>query len=190
MKLVTSVCRRVVLMELPLSRLQENLPAPAPLEFRELGPAEGPLYHALRPRQDAAFQRRLERGDRCFAVSREDRVVATGWVATKQAPVPYLGAELVLGPGECFLYDGYTTPELRRTGAYRTRILLTLSGYQERGFHRALCVVATENRISLASARSLGFEVIGLYGWWRGPGRRRWDRPRDGKALLELVPTP
>jgi hypothetical protein len=57
---------------------------------------------------------RLRRGDVCFlAQDAAGRVMHSDWVTTTRGHVPELQMDVVLRPGEAYLYDAYTPPALR-----------------------------------------------------------------------------
>jgi hypothetical protein len=189
MKVVTSVCRRVTLMERSLVETPvEAAPCVANV-IRELGPYDVATYRELRPEiSEREILARFDRGNRCFGAWHEGRLSAAGWLATGRGPLPYLRGELELEAGDCFVYDAHTSPAARRLGLNRARRVRALAAAREHGARRALAAVAIENGPGLATLLNGGFREVGLYGWRRVPDGRRWERSLPGRRLPILVP--
>jgi hypothetical protein len=102
-------------------------PSEAPLEpppdagvsVRLLSEADLDAYHDLRPDSPPGeTERRLGAGDRCFCGWREGRLAGVYWVATREAPVHYLGLSVPLHDGAWFAYDAFIATEERRRGIH------------------------------------------------------------------------
>lgn len=97
---------------------------------------------------------RFQRGDQCFlAVDPADEVAHCRWVTTGRAWVPELEADVVLGPGHAYMYDGFTRPDMRRRGIdgmVRTFIFRTLRESGRRGVHSC---VRGDNPVGMRAAR-------------------------------------
>ena len=62
---------------------------------------------------------RFDRGDLCFlAVDSTGRPIHSGWATTIGAHVPELERDIVLRAYEAYLYDAFTPPSRRGTGAF------------------------------------------------------------------------
>jgi hypothetical protein len=64
------------------------------------------------------IRERVDQGDECFvALDAEGNVAHARWVATSgRRRIPELNRDWVLGPGEAYMYDGYTRPDVRCRG--------------------------------------------------------------------------
>lgn len=70
-------------------------------------------------RTDQLVRERLCRGDMCFlALDTDGRPIHSGWATTVGAHVPELERDIVLRTHEAYLYDAFTPPSRRGTGAF------------------------------------------------------------------------
>src|SRR5207253_2488740 len=70
-------------------------------------------------RTPGMVQERLRRGDLCFlALDAAGRPIHSGWATTVGAHVPELERDIVLRTREAYLYDAFTPPSRRGTGAF------------------------------------------------------------------------
>ena len=78
------------------------------------------ILEASDPRRTARIVReRLRRGDLCFmALDPHGRPIHSGWATTVGAHVPELERDIVLRSHEAYLYDAFTPPSRRGTGAF------------------------------------------------------------------------
>lgn len=131
---------------------------------------------------------RFERGDHCFAVRLDGRIVHTAWVAFHRARVEYLSRDIMLERDDTYIFDTYTAPEFRSLHLAQARAAFVANYYSERGFRRSLGLVAVENRAGLAVPEALGYRRIGYYSAF-GVGRWRltWSKPLKGKDIPLLV---
>jgi hypothetical protein len=119
---------------------------------RALGPDDAPSHGALRPRPEidaVEFRRRLRAGSRCFGAWRGRRLIAVHWLALGEAPLPYLGVLLPLGPGVCFDFEAYTAPEERRRGISNLLAGAVRAEALASGKPQILSALLPENRVSV-----------------------------------------
>ena len=78
------------------------------------------VLQASDPRRTGEIVReRLRRGDLCFlALDAAGRPIHSGWATTVGAHVPELERDIVLRTREAYLYDAFTPPSRRGTGAF------------------------------------------------------------------------
>ena len=78
------------------------------------------ILEASDPRRTCRIVRdRLRRGDLCFmALDPSGRPIHSGWATVVGAHVPELGRDIVLRRHEAYLYDAFTPPSRRGTGAF------------------------------------------------------------------------
>jgi ribosomal protein S18 acetylase RimI-like enzyme len=130
------------------------------------------------PDRSQALRDRLARGERCFVGRRDGHVVAAAWVARGMITVSQLPCELVLQPGETYLYDSYVNPSVRSRGlasALYAHIGLTLG---QEGVSRNLMLVRPTNTANLRAARRAGYERVGLLARVPGLGVQSTARRR------------
>jgi GNAT superfamily N-acetyltransferase len=166
-KVATTCYRRIEVLARDLEALPggELLPG---FELRFLEKHELPAYQALRPgRPLQEALSRLARGDYCVAMWHQGRIVHAGWVATRQVYIPYLERDLLLLPSDIYSHDWYTLPSYRGRGIASARGVRMISHFRERGFRRSVMIVAAENELGAAQARTLGCRPLGRYAFLR-----------------------
>jgi GNAT superfamily N-acetyltransferase len=173
-----TVYRRLIIVELPLAPPPAVRAASRELTFGFLEPRQVDAYLALRPDQSAAaVAARLRRGDRCFVAREGDRIVSARWTAAGTAWVEYLGRRWLLEPGDVYLYETYTHPDVRGdavSSAAGTRLARALAA---EGWNRIVGGVVPENRPALRTASKTGYQRTGTMGYVRlGPWRRDFVR--------------
>jgi hypothetical protein len=190
-RLKTTFHRRVTVFarSIAYSGRQDALPPPAHCRVVDLGAQDAAAYAAFRPRQGAEiFHQWLARGARCTAVLRDGDIVHVGWSILGRAHAPYLDRDLVLGPGDVFMFDIYTRPDARLTNAGALRAEHVRRVTAELGCERSLSIVAVENTVGARYTRALGYRDIGWYTYWRlGPWSRWRAEPCPGERLPDLV---
>lgn len=105
------------------------------------------------------YQRRRDRGDRCYAVFLGHRAVNLSWLHFGPCYVRGLGWLVEATPSECYLYNVVTAPSHRGKGLYKRtqRRLVDILGAQ--GVTRIRQVVMVGNTIPLASLPKLGYTL-------------------------------
>ena len=175
-----TVYRRVSLVRLPIDPPPPLTESTVDTSFGFVGPDEIDALTRLRP--DVArkeVERRLARGDRCWAARRNGDIVSTRWVASGSAWIEYLGVEVPLRPDEVFLYETYTAPAYRGLGlspAAGTRLTRAL---RAEGWMSILGGVVPENAAALRAASKTGYREVGSVGVVRLGPRRRALRRRE-----------
>jgi ubiquinone/menaquinone biosynthesis C-methylase UbiE len=136
-------------------RLDTGVVDPVDSSVREVARAEiGAIADGIDPEQTPeAISARFARGDRCFAsLDATGKGEHTRWVTTSPTPIPEIGRDVVLSPGQAYFYNGYTRPDRRGHGAdgrVRTAIFATL---HRAGFTRAVSYVRGDNAAGLRAA--------------------------------------
>ncbi len=104
-------------------------------------------------RRAETLRERFERGDRCFvAADAAGRLMHTGWVTTTVGYIPELDLDLVLRPGEAYLYDAYAPPDRRGHGAFGLVLDAIFEGLEAAGFTRVYSYVRGEDPYLVAGA--------------------------------------
>lgn len=189
-KVRTTFLRQMVLFERELSPPPSMPTLSVHIAIRHLGGADFPLCGdgLRRSLSRSSFEERIERGDMCFALSVEDRIVHTAWVAVGRGPVEYLRRDLALGEDEIFIFDSYTNPEYRSLHLATARAVFVANHFAEKGFRRSLGVVAVENKAGLAVPEAVGYRRIGRYSaLCLGRLCRTWSEPLPGQQIPPLV---
>ncbi len=136
---------------------QWNAPdAPAGIAVRLGSPSELARLVSARPPEAGLadrFAQRFHRGDLCIvAVEADGAVARSSWVATTPTWIPELDMDIVLRPGEAYLYDGYTTPDARRRGIDGAVRCFVFDMLRAAGFTRVYSYCRGDNAPALRAA--------------------------------------
>jgi len=185
MKTVTTFYRNVFVVARSINDPIPDLRPSLPVRVGILTEQDLPAYYPFRPNQRTdEIRKRLDRGDKCFVAWDEGRIVHSSWTATDKVYVPYLRRNLILEPGDFFVYDNYTLPAYRHRSITKARATYVFKYYQASGYLRAIGVVAVENKAGLEMVNALGYHAIGLYSCIRlGPWQWDWQQAWGGKPL-------
>ncbi len=190
MKLVTSFYRRAVLICRSLDTPQPGPALPEGFRLELVDSRHLRALCAFRPSVGPqVFEQRLYQGDVCHAVWRDDTIVHAAWIARETAFVQYLSCQLQLGSKDIYIYDSHTLPGFRLLGLASQRGRHVIEYYRERGFERALALIASENTTGLRATRGLGYELAGrLHALRLGPWIWTWNpRPHGPRKRARQV---
>ena len=170
------IYRRLILVERPLSEPVSNISPRVPVTVKVLAGSEIGAYMALRPQQHLAeIQRRLDEGHWCFAVWNDQRIIHVAWAAAQHAKIEYLSREMELAPDQVYVYDIFTAPAFRRSGAASIRSVEMMRYFRELGYQRLLGAVSPDDRSTFR--QTVGYRRIGVIGYvGLGPWRRAFCR--------------
>lgn len=125
---------------------------------------------------------RLQSGQTCVAAWLDGEIASTIWLAFGTAWLPEIRRAIRLGPDEVFLYDSYTSEQLRGRGIATMRGLWTVGYLRENGYRFAFGHTAPENRPAQGPPEKTGYSVLAIAGYVRlGPWRRDFVRLVDGE---------
>ena len=154
--------RRALLFSSSLSPSLSPAETDLPLEYGFLQPEEIELFHAYRPDVGAdGAARRLRQGERCFVARLDDRIVSARWIMTGRVRVPEFRLTLPLAPDAVFVYDSYTSPDVRGrrvASATSTRLSAILAA---EGWTNMLATVLPENGAGIKNATRSGLREVG-----------------------------
>ena len=189
-KIVTTFYRRMVLLTYELQgRRIPAFSSRIPVRYGTLTDADLGAYRRFRPKLGRReLEHRLRRGDRCFVVWHEGRIVHECWVTTAPtAYVAYLHREIRLEPGDAYYYGAYTDAGFRGLGLFTGCYSFIARTLQREGCRRSIALVAVENRRSVLVLERSGLTPGGLYACLRlGPWRRHRAWPFPGRTLPPL----
>ncbi len=143
------------------SRPTEGEPPEGPWQLRKAGPKDAEVY-ARDIGTDSAktFISRLSEVTSCFLVEDQGLIVHSSWLTTYRAWTRELRAYVSPPPGDAYVYESFTRPEVRGRGVYP----FALKGIAEQiaGFAETLWVmVEADNPASTRSVQKAGFERRG-----------------------------
>jgi GNAT superfamily N-acetyltransferase len=157
------------------------------VEITILEPDDAGAYLSLRPEATLAeYRERLRAGRVCWAARHGNRLVAVKWVRFDVIEVPYLSRPYPLAPGEIYLEDMFTAPDMRGRHLQSAISARIFAHCRVQGYERTIGLVSPANAASIASiVRTGGYRRIG----WVSRlhlGPVRWERFQRQPAM----PTP
>jgi GNAT superfamily N-acetyltransferase len=179
------IYRRLILRERPLSQPFPDVSACVPVCVSLLAAGEIDAYMAFRPDQSIAeVRRRLDEGQRCFAVWLDGRIIHAAWTVTGRAGIEYLSTEITLAPDEVYAYDVFTSPTFRGLGVSPARMLEMMRYFRDHGYRRLFATILPENRSSFRPGEKVGWDrLIGVIGYvGLGPWRHVFWRMERGAS--------
>lgn len=125
---------------------------------------------------------RFARGCRCFAIEKEGRIVAYGWLSTGREWIGELSAWITPSPGEGYVWNCFTVEAHRRLGHYRS----LLSGFVSLPGLQRLWIGSVEDPADKADADA-GFRPVLHFRSTRiGPLRRLRAEAAPGAAPADV----
>ena len=116
-------------------------------------------------------------------------IIDASWVGTRCVPVPYLHRDLLLEPGDIYLYDSFTAEAFRGRGLYPEKVVWILHRCRDEGFVRSFALIAVENRMPHRLVKRVAADYLGTYHCARlGPWQWIWQEPAPGATMPPLVP--
>lgn len=147
----------------PIEHLGEPADVGFQLEFVKLAATDADEYATFQRLTSAeTFRKRLTESQHCYAARLDGRLATSMWFGTDSVWIDFLGRALTLEPDQIYVFDTHTAPE------YRGRRLQTwirawvYKDAYERGYRRAVAVVAPENRSSIRSVLRAGYRRTGM----------------------------
>jgi len=144
--------------------LDEEVPAVRPLvsaTFRRVEPDLLPaLTSAVGGNASDELLKRFDTGRRCYTAWVEGRIAAYGWVSLKEEHIGELNLRIKLLPGEVYIWDCATAPELRRNHLYSALLSYIIAELRTEGFCRAWIGADIENIPSQRGIARAGFQHV------------------------------
>jgi ribosomal protein S18 acetylase RimI-like enzyme len=174
--------RRVVLLERRLDESIPDAPPAAGTAFALLGEDGIDEYLAFRPESDrAGIAAQLARGDQCFVLRHDGRVVSACWASFRRLRTSFLDDEIPLDEGDVYVTEAWTHEDFRGRSYAHVLCVHQLRDLRARGFRRALRSTVPENYSALRAHAKSGFRPIAMIGRIRiGPWRRHFRRDWRG----------
>lgn len=174
-----TIYRRMLLMEHLLGKPPLACQKQRPFSSCWLSPDEGARcasFHQKLTMEEIC--RRLSAGDRCFIGEMDGRIVHSFWAATSNARIDFLNLGLPLKPGELYLYQSFTPPEIRGRGFATATLASALEIMRREGVKRVLCCIQLDRAMGYPPFLRTGFVPSALLSSvWLGPWRWVFHRP-------------
>lgn len=144
---------------------------PPGIEIREAGTEDAAAYERdIGTDLTATVTRRLEGpGSSCWVALQPSRIVHASWVATQKAWVGEADRFFIVPPGDAYIYESFTAPDMRGRGVYPAVLATISSTLGPRGISKLWIAAESANRSSLRAIEKAGFTrsfEVGV--------RRRW----------------
>jgi RimJ/RimL family protein N-acetyltransferase len=123
-----------------------------------------------------SFRSRLSAATRCFVVERDELLVHSTWATTAAAWTRELRRYIKPPPGDAYVHESYTRPEVRGQGVYPFALTNICATLGPEGIRRVWVAVEGDNPASIRAVTKAGFEPA-----WRLPYRRRVGVLRFGQ---------
>ena len=144
--------------------LDEIVPVIEPLipaTFRRVGPDFVPaLVSLMNSTSSEELLNRFETGRRCYASCVKDQVAAYGWVSFDDEHIGELNLRIRLLPGEVYIWDCATKPELRRNRLYSALLSYIIGELATEGLCRAWIGADMDNKPSQQGIARAGFHHV------------------------------
>ena len=144
--------------------LDETVPVIKPLipaTFRRVGPDFVPiLVSTMDGVSSEELLKRMETGRRCYAACVKDQVAAYGWVSFDDEHIGELNLRIRLLPGEVYIWDCATKPELRRNHLYSALLSSIIGELAAEGLCRAWIGADMDNKPSQQGIARAGFHHV------------------------------
>ena len=144
--------------------LDERTPAITPripAAFCRVGPDLMPaLASMVGDDACAEIPKRFESGRRCYTAWVGDRLASYGWVSFDEEYIGELNLRIKLLPGEAYIWDCATIPELRRNRLYSALLDYIIGELQAEGFCRVWIGADLDNKPSQQGIARAGFHYV------------------------------
>jgi GNAT superfamily N-acetyltransferase len=129
------------------------------IEIREAEPGDAPAYERdIGTSPGPAVERRLgEPGSSCWIAQEGGRIVHASWVATQAAWLGEAARSFVVPPGDAYIYESFTRPEMRGRGVYPAVLITISKTLGQRGTRMLWIAAETTNVPSLRAIEKAGF---------------------------------
>jgi GNAT superfamily N-acetyltransferase len=115
----------------------------------------------------------LGRGDRCFGIIEQDRLVCYCWYAAGAAPV-FEDVEVAVDPPFIYGYNAFTDPAHRGRGLHIFGVSAAAQKLRSEGFTSITAYIEADNVAPLMSARKMGETFVGSVVLFRAFGKFHW----------------
>ena len=143
--------------------LDEIVPVIEPLipaTFRRVEPDFVPVLVSSMNSASQELLKRFETGRRCYAACVKDQVATYGWVSFDDEHIGELDLRIRLLPGEVYIWDCATKPELRRNRLYSALLSYMIGELATEGLCRAWIGADMDNKPSQQGIARAGFHHV------------------------------
>lgn len=163
------------------------------LEVVEATAADADRYaRAIGTESPTTFKARLSESTRCYLVVADGLVVHATWMTTAAAWTREVRRYFRPPPGDAYVYESFTRPEVRGRGVYPWALTNIAARLGAAGIRRLWIGVETDNEPSLRAVSKAGFQPVCEVAYQRRLGRLTvgdpiGESPADCRGLLVLT---
>ena len=169
---------------------------PEDLVFKTGDPGDGPVYaRDIGTESATTFRSRLTGSTLCFLVLKDGLIVHATWGTFSSAWTRELQRYFCPPPGDLYVFESYTRPEVRGRGVYTFALRRIAEWAADQGTSRLWVTVEHDNPPSLKAVAKAGFIPAFEVSFKRRLGRLTVDPPvgpgaGDCKGCLSETPCP
>jgi hypothetical protein len=137
--------------------------------------------------QKSIIESRFEKGDKIFIAEYDGNCVAYLFAATNKTGIGEIDDWLIVSHNEVYLYDAFTTSQLRGMGIYPCLIAYASVYFKHRGFEHVLIFSTVGNTASIRGIERCGFRCYETVQYRNFLGWKSWRygvRERDVASRL------
>lgn len=138
--------------------------------------------HDIGTESPSTFRARLSRGTRCYLVEKGSLIVHSTWATETAAWTREIRRQLKPPPGDIYVYESFTRPEVRGRGVYPFALQHICADAREQGSNRVWVAVEADNPASVRAVTKAGFTEA-----FRVSYRRRFGRLELGALTGALA---
>ena len=131
----------------------------------------------------------LARGDRCFGLFEDERLVWYCWYARESAPV-FDDVDVVTEFPFLYAYNAHTDAAHRGRGLHRIGVVASGRFFAREGYRAITAYIEAHNLPPLIAARAMGERFVGFVVLRRGANRVRWFATRGCRDAAFRYSTP
>lgn len=162
------------------------------MAFSTAGPEDADAYaRDVGTDSPATFTARMTGRTRCFLVRHNGSIVHASWVTESAAWTREIARFVLVPPGDAYVYESYTRPEVRGRGVYPFALRKIVTWAHEQGLAKVWVAVEDLNRASIRAVTKAGFEEAFRISFRRRLGIVTIDSPSpEARGLLSGTPPP
>jgi hypothetical protein len=123
----------------------------------------------------------LARGDRCFGIFEDGRLLWYCWYARESAPI-FDDVDVVVDFPFLYAYNAHTDPDHRGRGLHRIGVEISARYFAGEGYRAFTAYMEAHNLAPQIAARKMGEHHVGFVALYRAAERVRWFATRGCRS--------
>ena len=107
------------------------------------------------------LQSALEKGDECYALTKEGELAGYGWYSNKETVTDIEKLKFYFNPKYIYMYKGLTKKTYRGQRLHAVGMSWALNSFREKGYEGIISYVDSTNLDSLKSCLRMGYQKVG-----------------------------